>query len=109
MADKSTIIRMYALSKGTSESEFFEKVALQNNSDGKGVFIAEWNLDFPEPTDDDLKSHEAEADKFEANAKIDSKRRAEYGSWNDQLDEIYHDIDAWKTRIAGVKSDNPKE
>ena len=109
MADKGTIIRMYALSKGVSESEFFEKVALQNNSDGKGVFIAEWNLDFPEPTDDDLKSHEAEADKFEANAKIDSKRRQAYGSWDDQLDEIYHDIEAWKTRIAGVKSDNPKE
>ncbi|BCV04499.1 MAG: hypothetical protein CM15mV87_330 [Caudoviricetes sp.] len=30
------------------------------------------------------------------------------GLWNDQLDEIYHDIDAWKKRIASVKSNNPK-
>jgi hypothetical protein len=33
----------------------------------------------------------------------------EYGSWQSQLDEIYHNgIDAWKTRIASVKNKYPK-
>ena len=37
-------------------------------------------------------------------------RAKEYPSIVDQLDDIYHNgIDAWKTRIAKVKSDNPKE
>jgi hypothetical protein len=37
-------------------------------------------------------------------------RRNEYGNWQSQLDEIYHDgLDSWKTRIASVKSKYPKE
>lgn len=39
---------------------------------------------------------------------IDAARRSEYGAIGDQLDEIYHDIDAWRARIAQVKLDNPK-
>jgi hypothetical protein len=27
---------------------------------------------------------------------------------NEQLDEIYHNIDAWKTRIQSIKDNNPK-
>ena len=47
--------------------------------------------------------------KKEANNVIIKTRKTSYGSWENQLDEIYTDIDAWKTRIAKVKSDNPKE
>ena len=37
-------------------------------------------------------------------------RKKSYGSWESQLEEIYDDgIDSWKTRIAQVKTDNPKE
>ena len=36
-------------------------------------------------------------------------RRKEYGTWESQLDEIYHDgIDSWKTRIASIKTKYPK-
>jgi hypothetical protein len=36
-------------------------------------------------------------------------RRKEYGTWESQLDEIYHDgIDSWKTRIASIKAKYPK-
>jgi len=36
-------------------------------------------------------------------------RRKEYGNWESQLDEIYHDgIDSWKTRIASIKAKYPK-
>ena len=39
-----------------------------------------------------------------------NNRVKEYGSWQFQLDEIYHNgIDAWKTRIASVKNKYPKE
>jgi len=39
---------------------------------------------------------------------VDETRITAYGSIGDQLDEIYHDIDAWRVRIAQVKMDNPK-
>lgn len=36
-------------------------------------------------------------------------RRKEYGNWQTQLDEIYHDgLDSWKTRIANIKQKYPK-
>ena len=38
-----------------------------------------------------------------------NNRVKEYGSWQSQLDEIYHEgIDAWKTRIASIKAKYPK-
>ena len=46
---------------------------------------------------------------MESNAQVDAVRKQAYGDIGDQLDEIYHDMEAWKTRIAKVKSDNPKE
>jgi hypothetical protein len=39
---------------------------------------------------------------------VDELRIAAYGSIGDQLDEIYHDVDAWRARIAGVKAANPR-
>ena len=35
-------------------------------------------------------------------------RQEEYGSWDDQLDEMFHDFDAWKARIQAVKNKYPK-
>ena len=65
-------------------------------------------LDIAKPTDEQLATYETVANTTEANASVDNTRKQAYGSWQDQLDEIYHDIDAWKTRIAQVKADNPK-
>ena len=48
-----------------------------------------------------------EKERLDARAWKDN-RITKYGSWQDQLDEIFHDIDAWKTRITKVKTDNPK-
>lgn len=46
----------------------------------------------------------------ERETNIIKNRINEYGSWQSQLDEIYHNgIDAWKTRIASVKNKYPKE
>lgn len=45
----------------------------------------------------------------EKEIKAIENRVKEYGSWQSQLDEIYHQgIDAWKTRIASIKAKYPK-
>ena len=37
------------------------------------------------------------------------KRVVEYGAIGDQLDEIFHDIDAWKSQTKSIKDKYPKE
>ena len=89
--------------------DFLEEVKLQD--DGQGAYIKEWNItsEKAKPTDEQLNALESEATKLENNAKVDATRRTSYGSWNEQLDEIYHNIDSWKARIKTVKDSNPKE
>ena len=106
MAQLSTKIKSYCEANGVSEVDFLNDVKLQD--DGQGVYIAEWNLDIAQPTDAQLASYETVANTAEANAQVDATRISQYGSWGDQLDEIYHDIEAWKTRIQGIKDNNPK-
>ena len=108
MAQLSTKIKSYCEANGVSNVDFTNDVKLQDDSNGQGVYIAEWNLDIAQPTDEQLASYETVANTAEANATVDATRRSQYGSWGDQLDEIYHDIEAWKTRIQGIKNNNPK-
>jgi len=88
--------------------DFLTEIILWN--DGSGNYIKEWNAkDKAKPTDEQLNAFESEATKLENNSNADAKRRTSYGSWNEQLDEIYHNIDNWKARIKKIKDDNPKE
>jgi len=50
---------------------------------------------------------EASLAEYEAGAWLRGRQEA-YGSWPDQLDEMFHDFDAWKARIQAVKDANPK-
>ena len=109
MAQLSTKIKEYCKANGVSDVDFMKDVMLQDDSDGKGAYIKEWNLDIKKPTDKQLSTYETAGNDAESNSQVDATRRAEYGTWGDQLDEIYHDIEAWKTRIAGIKSNNPKK
>nr|AKH46318.1 hypothetical protein [uncultured marine virus] len=108
MAQLSTKIKEYCKANNVSEVDFLNDVMLQDDSNGQGVYIAEWNLDIAQPTDEQLASYETAANTVESNAQVDATRISQYGSWGDQLDEIYHDIDAWKTRIQTIKNNNPK-
>ena len=108
MANLSTKIKMYAASKGVADVDFMKDVMLQDDSDGKGPYIKEWNLDIAQPTDAQLSAQESAADTEEANNQVRSTRRSAYGDIGDQLDEIYKDIDAWKARIKLIKDANPK-
>lgn len=108
MAQISNKIKEYCKANGVSDVDFTKDVKLQDDSDGNGAYIKEWNLDIAQPTDEQLASYETTANTAESNAQVDATRKSQYGSWGDQLDEIYHDIDAWKTRIQSVKDNNPK-
>jgi hypothetical protein len=108
MANLSTKIKMYCDANGVSEVDFMKDVMLQDDSDGKGAYIKEWNLSISEPTDAQLSAQETAANKEEANNVVRSTRRTAYGDIGEQLDEIYKDIDAWKARIKSIKDANPK-
>ena len=108
MANLSTKIKMYCDANGVSEVDFMKDVMLQDDSDGKGAYIKEWNLDIAQPTDAQLSAQETAANTEEANNQVRSTRRSAYGDIGEQLDEIYKDIDAWKARIKSIKDANPK-
>ena len=104
MANLSSKIIQYV----GNEIDFTSDVLLQD--DGQGAYIKEWNLDIPQPTDAELDALESQATIYENNLQQDAKRKSEYGTWEFQLDEIYHQgIDAWKTRIQSIKEKYPKE
>ena len=108
MANLSTKIKMYCDANGVSEVDFMKDVMLQDDSDGNGAYIKEWNLDIAQPTDAQLSAQESAANTEEANAQVRSTRKAAYGDIGEQLDEIYKDIDSWKARIKSIKDANPK-
>ena len=108
MANLSTKIKMYCDANGVSEVDFMKDVMLQDDSDGKGAYIKEWNLDIAQPTDAQLSAQESAANKEEANNVVRSTRRTAYGDVGEQLDEIYKNINSWKARIKSIKDNNPK-
>jgi len=108
MANLSTKIKMYCDANGVSEVDFLNDVKLQDDSDGKGAYIKEWNLSISQPTDAQLSAQETAANTEEANNVVRSTRRTAYGDIGEQLDEIYKDINSWKARIKSIKDNNPK-
>ena len=60
-------------------------------------------------TNDQILAKQAELKTAYENKKNQRDRAAEYPSWLDQLDKIYHDgIDAWKADIKAIKDKYPK-
>ena len=108
MAQLSNKIKEYCKANGVSDVDFLNDVKLQDDSNGQGAYIKEWNLDIAEPTEAQLSAQESAANTEEANNNVRATRKAAYGNIGDQLDEIYKDIDAWKARIQKIKTDNPK-
>ena len=108
MAQLSTKIKSYCEANGVSNVDFTNDVMLQDDSDGNGAYIKEWNLDIAQPTDAQLSAHETSANTEEANNVVRNTRRIAYGDIGEQLDEIYKDIDGWKARIKSIKDANPK-
>ena len=61
MAQLSNKIKEYCKANGVSNVDFRNDVKLQDDSNGQGVYIAEWNLDIAQPTDAQLASYETVA------------------------------------------------
>ena len=106
MANLSTKIKLYA----NREIDFRKDVILQDNSDGKGVFIAEWNLNIPKPTMAQLDAFEAQANIVESNQAQVQNRIKEYGSIAEQIEYITENgLDAWQSKVNSIKAKYPKE
>ena len=102
-----TKVKLYLEANSKTWDAEKENIGLQN--DGSGDYIKSWNVDgLDKPTDSQLASYETAGKTEEANHKIRQTRKTAYGDIGEQLDEIYKDIDAWKTRIKKIKDDNPK-
>lgn len=68
-------------------------------------------IEFPDgiPTQADQDLWTAEYNDYIAKTQYKQKRLAKYPSWNEQLDNIYHNgIDAWKADIKAIKDKYPK-
>ena len=106
MTQLTTKIKLYA----NREIDFLKDVRLQDNSDGKGVFIAEWNLDIPKPTMAQLDAFEAQANIVESNQAQVQNRIKEYGSIAEQIEYITENgLDAWQSKVQAIKNKYPKE
>src|SRR6056300_514231 len=107
MADLSTKIKLYA----NQEIDFTTDVILQDDSNGQGPYIKEWNLDIAQPTQAQLDALETAADLLERQNAVRATRKAAYGSIEDQLDMQYKDklngTTTWNDHVAAVKSANP--
>ena len=111
MASLSTKVKLYC-EANSKVANFGDggNITLQNDSDGKGDYIASWSVDgLTKPTASQLASYDTAGNTEEKNNTVRATRKAAYGDIGDQLDEIYKDIDAWKARIKAVKDANPKE
>lgn len=91
-----------------SEVDFLKDVILQD--DGEGAYIKEWNLDSPaKPTDAQLNALESDADDYEYNLGQIAKRKAEYGTADEQMQNIIENgLSAEQTRVNSIKEKYPK-
>ena len=112
MASKSNLIREYAKANGVANVDFTTDVVLQDDSNGQGAYIKEWNLDIAKPTDAQLDALETEAQAEEELQEFKNARATAYPSIQEQLDMQYWDkingTTNWEDAIAKVKSDIPK-
>ena len=109
MAQLSSKIQMYCQANGVASVDFQKDVMLQDDSDGKGAYIKEWNLGIAKPTDSQLASYEADADKQESNNQVVATRVSLYGTPAEQLEILVEQgLDKLIERNDKIKADNPK-
>ena len=108
MASLSSKIKSYL----GREVNFRTEVKLQDDSDGRGAYIKQWNAAEPQPTEAELSAVEADADASDALIETLEARRISYKNVGDQLDMMYWDqangTNIWFDHISKVKADNPK-
>ena len=109
MASLSSKIIAYANDKGVASVDFMSDVMLQDDSNGQGAYIKEWNLDIEKPTDEQLATYETVANTAESNAQVIANRKAAYGSVETQIENIIEKgLEFEQNRVADIKAANPK-
>ena len=112
MASLSSKVKQYCANNGVAEVDFLTDVLLQDDLNGQGPYIKEWNVSgVAQPTDEQLNAVDSAADLEERQNAVRATRRTAYGDLGDQLDMQYHDnvngTTTWKDHVAKVKTDNP--
>ena len=112
MASLSSKVKQYCANNGVAEVDFTKDVLLQDDSNGQGPYIKEWNVSgVAQPTDEQLNAVDSAADLEERQNAVRSTRRTAYGDLGSQLDMQYWDnvngTTTWKDHVAAVKTANP--
>ena len=112
MASLSSKVKTYLANNGVNEVDFTVDVLLQDDSNGQGPYIKEWNVSgVAQPTDEQLNAVDSAADLSERQNAARAARRTAYGDLGDQLDMQYHDskdgTSTWEDHVAAVKTANP--
>ena len=109
MSQLSTKIRIYC-NNNNIEPDFLNQIKLQNDSDGKGDYIKEWNIkDLKKPTEAQLKALENDANKWEKNQEVIAKRKEKYGSVEQQIEyAVENGFEALVKRNLDIKAKNKK-
>ena len=111
MASLYTKIKLYCEANGVSNVDMRNDVMLQDDMVGgvSNPYIKEWNLDIAQPTQAQLDALETQADDYEFNLGQISKRKAEYGTADEQMENIIENgLEAEQTRIQSIKDKYPK-
>ena len=110
MANLFNQVRLYMEDNGKDfEDAVYKENVIVFHYDNKPSEITTWNVGgLSKPTAEQLSALESRANTWETNNIVRNTRRLSYGDIGDQLDEIYHDIDAWKARLKGIKDSNQK-
>ena len=111
MTSLYTKVKLYLEANSKTWDAEKDNIRLQNN--GSGDFIHTWSVSgLDKPTDSQLTSYETAGKTAEANAVVDSTRRTQYLSWQEQMEMIYKDqkngTTTFKDHCDKVRSDNPK-
>ena len=112
MASLSSKVKQYCANNGVAEVDFTVDVLLQDDSNGQGPYIKEWNVSgVAKPSSSQLDAVDSAADLEERQNAVRATRRNAYGDLGSQLDMQYHDsVDGtttWKDHVAAVKTANP--
>ena len=112
MASLSSKVKQYCANNGVASVDFMTDVLLQDDSNGQGPYIKEWNIsNVAKPTDEQLNAVDSAADLEERQNAVRATRRTAYGDLGSQLDMQYWDnvngTTTWKDHVAAVKTANP--
>ena len=77
MASLSSKIKQYASDNGVASVDFIMDVLLQDDSNGQGPYIKEWNISgLAKPTDEQLNAVDSAADLEERQNAVRATRKA---------------------------------